>query len=163
MLGRGFNVTIRRPSASDSIILEVSQGMRMVKNGERGDRRTARKEGRGDGCSMGWGSLGSSTMACDGPGWRFIGDSWNVRTRNQVGARVCEAGSKPFRPLGVLFLPFLFRVGKRAKSAIISRRISLSSCHLLCLLAFLSRCEWGSRGILYRRKSSNRRANAVKN
>lgn len=31
-------------------------------------------------------SLKSFTMDCDGPGWRFIGDSRDVRRRNQVSA-----------------------------------------------------------------------------
>lgn len=33
-----------------------------------------------------WESLKSFTMDCDGPGWRFIGDSPDVRRRNQVSA-----------------------------------------------------------------------------
>lgn len=73
MQDRAFSVTIR-PSASDSIIPEVSRGMRMVRDRREGGREEwygeegTRKEGRA-GKVVRWGEgLGSSTMDCDGPG-----------------------------------------------------------------------------------------------
>lgn len=89
MQGRAFGVTIR-PSTSDSIILEVPWGMRMV-------RRVKGTARRRDGRWMvaRWGeSLGSSTMDYDGSGWRFIGDSQDVRTQNQVGGTTKQARNR---------------------------------------------------------------------
>lgn len=95
MQGRAFSVTIR-PSASDSIILRVSRGMWTIRTAEGKGMKERKREGKreridageecGDGWSIGWESLESFTMDCDGPGWRFIGDSRDVRRRNQVSA-----------------------------------------------------------------------------
>jgi len=65
MQDRAFIVTVR-PSASDSIIPEVSPGMRMERRGNVGNEGNG-EEGHRDDCSMGRESLGSSTMDCDGP------------------------------------------------------------------------------------------------